>query len=172
MFYHNGGLPGGGGFRRSTCVEEFSYNDDGSIPFIPFTKQGVSPIGTLNPYIRVEAETMADASGLKNDSRAGTDHYVTSINDGDWLKVREVDFGNEAPVLASVQIAAFRNSASIEFYVDTMSGKPLCTIDITGNEGVQQARIATKVTGIHDIYIKFVGGENEFFDFDWWKFSR
>ena len=38
MFYHNGILPNGGGFRRSTCVEEFQYNPDGSIPFIPFTK--------------------------------------------------------------------------------------------------------------------------------------
>ena len=38
MFYHNGALPGGSGFRRSTCVEEFKYNPDGSIPFIPFTK--------------------------------------------------------------------------------------------------------------------------------------
>jgi len=32
FFYHNGALPGGGGFTRSVCVEEFTYNSDGTIP--------------------------------------------------------------------------------------------------------------------------------------------
>ena len=53
MFYHNGALPDGGGFHRSACVEEFVYNEDGTIPFIPFTKHGPRPVGTLNPYNRV-----------------------------------------------------------------------------------------------------------------------
>ena len=172
MFYHNGKLPNGGGFRRSTCVEEFKYNADGSIPFIPFTKEGVRPIGKLNPYVRVEAETMADASGLKNDSRPGTRHYVTSINNGDWLKVREVDFGDKAPVLATVEVAAFKQPAAIEFYADNMSGQPISTINITGEGAVQYARITTPVTGVHDVYIKFRGGDGEFFDLDWWKFNQ
>ena len=60
MFYHNGALPNGGGFRRSTCIEEFKFGEDGKIPFIPFTKEGVrTPVRNLNPYQRVEAETMA-----------------------------------------------------------------------------------------------------------------
>jgi len=45
MFYHNGALPGGNGFRRSACVEEFKWNDDGTIPFIPQTREGVRPVG-------------------------------------------------------------------------------------------------------------------------------
>ena len=172
MFYHNGQLPGGGGFRRSTCVEEFKYNADGSIPFIPFTKKGVEPIGTVNPYVRVEAETMAESRGLKNDSRAGRRHYVTSISNGDWLKVREVDFGDKSPVLATVEIAAFRQKASIEFYTDAIEGKPICTIDITGEGAVQYSTVDTDLKGIHDVYIVFRGGDGDFFDLDWWKFNN
>lgn len=171
MFYHNGMLPNGGGFRRSTCVEEFQYNADGSIPFIPFTKEGVKPLGTVNPYVRVEAETMADASGLKNDSRPGTRHYVTSINNGDWLKVREVDFGAKSPILATVEVAAFKQKAAIEFYADRMEGTPICTINITGDGAVQYAPVNTSLTGIHDVYIVFRGGQGDFFDLDWWKFN-
>lgn len=41
IFYHNGCAPQGGGFRRSTCVEEFKYKKDGTIPHVSFTKIGV-----------------------------------------------------------------------------------------------------------------------------------
>ncbi|MRW90573.1 family 43 glycosylhydrolase [Duganella sp. FT80W] len=40
IFYHNAKLPGGGEYRRSVAVEEFSYNADGTIPFIKQTKEG------------------------------------------------------------------------------------------------------------------------------------
>ena len=49
FFYHTGKLPGGGGFGRSTAVEEFQYNADGTFPIIHHTDKGVDPIGTLNP---------------------------------------------------------------------------------------------------------------------------
>jgi arabinoxylan arabinofuranohydrolase len=40
IFYHNAKLPGGSEYRRSVAVEEFRYNADGTIPFIPQTVQG------------------------------------------------------------------------------------------------------------------------------------
>lgn len=44
IFYHNGKLPGGGGFNRSACIEEFEYNEDGSIPLIKFSEGITKPI--------------------------------------------------------------------------------------------------------------------------------
>lgn len=38
--YHNAELPGGGEYRRSVAIEEFSYRADGTIPFIAQTKEG------------------------------------------------------------------------------------------------------------------------------------
>ena len=40
IVYHNAELPDGGEFRRSVAIEEFKYNADGTIPFIPQTKEG------------------------------------------------------------------------------------------------------------------------------------
>ena len=40
FFYHNGALPGGGGYTRSVAVEKFSYNADGTIPTINMTTTG------------------------------------------------------------------------------------------------------------------------------------
>lgn len=45
IFYHSGQLDGGSGFRRSVCVEEFDYGEDGSIPYITMTK-GTTPTDT------------------------------------------------------------------------------------------------------------------------------
>ena len=67
FFYHTGKLPGGGGFGRSTAVEQFKYNADGTFPIINATREGVSPVGTLNPYERVEAETIAFSEGVKSE---------------------------------------------------------------------------------------------------------
>jgi beta-xylosidase len=40
IFYHNAELPGGGEYRRSVAVEELHYNADGSIAFVPQTREG------------------------------------------------------------------------------------------------------------------------------------
>ncbi len=171
MFYHNGMLPNGGGFRRATCVEEFKYNDDGTIPFIPFTKEGVEPVGTTDPYKVVEAETMASSWGLKVDRLDGRRHYVTSIHNGDWLCVRNVDFGDNAPVQATVEVLNYAGTGSIEFHADRLDGPLLATLPVENVNAVVNAPVVNPLTGVHDIYILFRGEDGQLFDFDWWKFN-
>ena len=169
MFYHNGALPNGGGFHRSTAIEEFKFNDDGTIPFIPFTKEGVKPVGTINPFNTVEAETMSSSWGVKFDRKAGTEHYVTSIHNGDWIKLRNVDFGNSKAYHLELSVLHFKNPGKIEFYVNAMSGKPLFSVDVTKDGEIVTPSIDKATNGIHDIYILFRGGDEELFDFDWWR---
>ena len=168
MFYHNGALPNGGGFHRSACVEEFTYNADGTIPFIPFTKQGPDPVGVVNPYERVEAETMAWSWGVKTDRLAGFEHYVTQIHNGDWIKIREVDFGQDSPDEIELQILNFRTPGVVEFYVDALGGNPFASFDIR-DSGAMETSIARPVIGLHDVYVLFRGGDDQLFDFDWWQ---
>ena len=174
MFYHNGKLPNGAGFHRSAAVEEFKYNPDGSIPFIPFTDRGPSPVGTLNPYQRVEADTMAHSWGVKTDRLAGKDHYVRLIHNGDWIKIREVDFGTEGPKTVTIETLNFRNPGTVEFYLDAMSDNPFAKIEVDGKEPVQKVDVRSRrpVTGKHDVYILFRGGDEQLFDLDWWQMTR
>ncbi len=51
FFYHTQELPGGGGFKRSVALEEFSYEADGSFPTITKTSQGPAAASDLNPYL-------------------------------------------------------------------------------------------------------------------------
>ena len=43
FFYHNGSLPTGGSYRRSICLDDMHYNEDGTIQKIVETTTGVSP---------------------------------------------------------------------------------------------------------------------------------
>ena len=177
MFYHNGGLPGGGGYNRSACVEEFKWNADGSFPFIPFTKEGVkTPVKNLDPYKRVEAETQAESRGLKVDRRAGKDHFVTDIDDGDWIRVRSVDFKDCSQKAVVVVVGEQKGKGTIEFYIDNMEGDPFCKVPVnTDNAGFRTAAftylIDTDVTGVHDVYLKFSCETEKPFTLDWWQFN-
>jgi len=177
MFYHNGGLPGGGGFCRSACVEEFKWNDDGSFPFIPQTKEGVvTPVRNLDPYSRVEAETQAESRGLKVDRNGGKDHFVTDISDGDWIRVRSVDFRDCGQKAVIVVVGEQKGKGTIEFYTDDMEGEPFCKVPVNrDNAGFPTAAftylIDTDVQGVHDVYLKFRCETDNPFTLDWWQFN-
>ena len=52
--------------RRSAEAAEMSYNADGTIAEVPYWRDAeLAPCGTIDPYRRVEAETMAWGYGLK-----------------------------------------------------------------------------------------------------------
>ncbi|MFL6636230.1 MAG: family 43 glycosylhydrolase, partial [Massilia sp.] len=93
LFYHNAALPGGDGFKRSVCVDELTFNPDGSIPTVQPTREGPAPVGTLDPYKRVEAETIAWSSGVKIEPSSAGGQNVRDIHDGAYIEVRNVDFG-------------------------------------------------------------------------------
>jgi len=173
LFYHNAALSGGGGFKRSVCIEPFTFNADGSIPLIAPTKDGVKESATnLNPFVRVEAETIGWEEGIETakDEKVGV--YVTDISNGDYIKVRSVDFGKGAKSFEA-NVASATDGGSIEIHVDRPTGTLLgtCIVKSTGgviNWAVQSCKV-NKIKGVHDIYFVFKGGAGDLFNFDWWK---
>jgi len=173
LFYHNGALPGGGGFKRSVCIEPIEFNADGSIPLINPTKEGVKESASnLNPFARVEAETIAWEEGIETakDEKVGV--YVTDISNGDYIKVRSVDFGKGAKTFLA-SLATSSSKGNIEVRVDSKDGRLLGTLDVkeTGenhNWKTQSCKL-NKVKGVHDVYLIFKGGDGNLFNFDWWQ---
>ena len=176
--YHTGKLPGGGGFGRSVAIEEFQYNDDGSFPIIHHTDEGVNPIGTLNPYQRTEAETIAWAVGVKTDNNAKTGVFVSDIHNGDYIKVREVDFGESQPASFVVSTASALQGGRIEVHLDSLAGRQIAVAEVPYTGGWEEwrtirAAINEQVSGKHDIYLAFTGNKGpKLFNFDWWQFDR
>lgn len=175
--YHTGKLPGGGGFGRSTAIEEFTYNADGTIPVIHHTDEGVEPIGTLNPYRRQEAETIAWAEGVNTENNATEGVFVSDIQSGDYIKVREVDFGNVQPTAFTVSAASALQGGCVEVHLDSLKGQLIAVAEVpyTGSwENWKHIRtnIKEKVSGKHDVYFLFTGNKGpKLFNFDWWQFE-
>jgi arabinoxylan arabinofuranohydrolase len=173
--YHNAAAPGGGAFMRSTCIEEFKYNADGTIPQINMTLAGPAQIGHLDPYDTTQAETICWASGLKTEKCSEGGMNVCKIENGDYIKVKGVDFGTAGATKFEARVASASNGGSIEIYLDTMTNSPVGTCTITGTGGAQiwttKSCVVTDVKGVHNLFFKFKGGSGNLFTFNWWKFT-
>ncbi|MEJ5265261.1 MAG: glycoside hydrolase family 43 protein [Bacteroidales bacterium] len=173
FFYHNQDLPGGEGFRRSVCVEEIEFNPDGTLPLIQPTREGIKKaVAYLNPYKRVEAETMAWSSGLKTSGNKQTGIYVSNIENGDYLKLRSVDF-LKGPEMIIVSAATASKGGKIEIRLNNPDGELLGIVEINNTGGWQNWKTFTgklkKVSGVQDLCFVFKGGEGILFNFDWWQ---
>ena len=174
FFYHNGALPGGGGFTRSVAVERFSYNADGTIPMINMTTLGAPQISALNPYVRQEAETIAQESGVETQPCSEGGMNVGWIENGDWIKVEGVAFGAGAASF-SARVASATSGGTIELHLDSVGGPRVGTCNVPGTGGWQTwATVSCPVTGAagtHSLFLKFTGGTGFLFNVNWWQFK-
>ena len=184
FFYHNGALQKGGsvpsngdGYHRSVCLEEFTYNADGSFPTITQSTGGPKAIANLNPYVQTEAETIAWESGVQTEvtSDTGGGMDVTSIHNGDYIKVKNVDFGSGATSF-NARVASDASGGSIELHLDSQTGTLIGTCTVSGTGGAQTWTTKTcsvsGATEVHDLFFKFTGtGSSNLFNFNWWQFS-
>jgi arabinoxylan arabinofuranohydrolase len=173
FFYHNGKLPGGGSFKRSVCVEEFTYGADGSIPKLTMSTKGPDGIATLNPFKQVEAETIAFSSGLKTEvcTDTGGGMNVSSISNGDYIKVKDVDF-LDGVTSFDARVSSSASNATIELHLDSQTGTSLGTCDVSGaSSWTTRTCSVSGGSGKHDLFLKFTGGSGDLFKFNWWKFT-
>ena len=174
FFYHNGALPGGGGYDRSVAVEKFAYGSDGSIPTINMTTTGAPQVGTLNPYVRQEAETIAWESGVETETSSEGGLDVANIENGDYVKVKGVAFGTGASSFTA-RVASATSGGKIELRLDGTGGSVVGTCAVPATGGWQTwSSISCPVsgaTGTHDLYLRFTGGSGYLFNINWWQFS-
>lgn len=174
FFYHNGALPGGSGFTRSVCVEQFKYNADGTFPTINMTTTGVSAISNLNPYVKTEAETICTESGVQTEKCSEGGQNISNIENGDWIKVKGVNFGTGAASF-NARVASATSGGNIELRLDSPTGTLIGTCSVQGTGGWQSwVNKSCKVSGakgVHDLYLKFTGGNGYLLNVNWWQFS-
>jgi len=171
--------------RRSVDMDELVYNPDGTIQNRTyFTIEGPQQVGTLNPFIRVEAETIAWSEGVKTRSetewegdfdwargkRIADRLFVTAIQHGDYIRVQGVDLAAGAK---SVEVSVSPISGgSMEIRTGQIDGPLIATVEVntTRESGLWRTVTAPvgKISGVHDLYFVFKG-EKDLFDFDWWQ---
>jgi arabinoxylan arabinofuranohydrolase len=175
LFYHNGALPGGGGFHRSVCVDELKFNPDGSVVQMNMTKEGVPAVATLNPFERVEAETIAWGSGVETAKNNAVGVYVTDISNGDFIKVCNVDLAGTGAARFMASVASATGGGTIELRLDDIAGALVGTLNVKSTGGLDkwetQSCAVSGANGVHYMILKFTGGSESTLNCDWWKFE-
>lgn len=172
--------------RRSVCAAKFNYNADGTISTVPWwNHEGVSQVGSLNPYRQTEAATMDWESGATAGSwtpgvRTAQDEkgvYVTHIENGSYIKMRGVDFGRKGASTFTASVASGSNGGSIEIHLDRVGGPIIGFLPISSTGGWRNWKSRTTAVsgavGKHDLYFVFKGSSAaDLFNFDHWSFER
>ena len=180
FFYHNQKNVSGGGYSRSTAVEEFTWNEDGTIPTIKSTDNGVvKPIKNLDPFERVEAETKSWVGGIAVDkprdpeggnytiinhvAKEGDNVYLTNMGSSFYTKVRSVDMGDGAD---KIIVCTRGKAGKIELHAGKQDGATLATIDVPASDSWQESSFDLKdAAGVEDLFFVVKQGG---FDFDYW----
>ena len=176
--------------RRSVSATEITYNADGTIQEVPYwlDQQPMKQLHWLNPYQRVEAETMAWGFGLKS-AKMGIENtgvvadmptstgkknmYIYDINDGEYIKLRGVDFGSKG-AKQFVITAAATGSCDITLRLDSNKGDIVGKVTVGKTGAVEKYKSFTgkvnNATGVHDLYICFDKVSDDV-RLDWWQFK-
>jgi len=177
--------------RRSITVAKFDYNPDGTIPNLPWwNTEGVAQLGALDPYARVEAETIAWTSrvpsawdhpidwvpGIKTEKSDKVGVYVTRITNKTYIKVSGVDFGKGAAYFKA-SVASGSTGGSIELHLDSVDGPVIGTLPVPNTGGwdawQKKAASVSGAAGKHDLFLVFKGnGSEPLFNFDYWQFDK
>ena len=166
--------------RRSVSVAEMEYNPNGTIRMLPYFHEcKLEQIEKFNPYRKVEAETMAWGFGLKTTPKNIWSHerwnqLVTSIDDGEYLMVKGVDFGKAKTF--KVSASAHLYGGILEIHIDQKDGPCVGTVNIshTKSELREFTTSVVNLNGVHDLYFVFKGGKElkkNLFMLDWWAFE-
>ncbi len=159
-------------YKRNLGIEVLNFNGDGTIEQVTYTTDGVPQVGHLDPYVRVEAETMNAQSGIETETCSAGGMDVTQINDGDWVKVRGVDFGASSATSFSASVASTATGGSIELHLGSATGTLIGTCTVPSTGGMQTWMTTTcsvtGATGVQDLVLKFRGSG---FNVDYWSFS-
>jgi hypothetical protein len=158
--------------RRSVDMDEITYLPDGSISNRHYwSVEGPEPVGTINPFKRVEAETMAWSEGVKSTKTPERGVFLTQVHAGDYIQIKAVDFGKGAKRFEAM--IAPLSGGSIALHLDSKDGPLLgtCTVKSSDQADAWQTIKTSfkKVKGVHDLFLVFQGGDGELFTFDWWR---
>lgn len=162
---------------RSTHIDEFEYSADGKISVVG-TWEGSKQIKALNPYERVEAETIAWSKGIKADACnqegslvKGINMKVTEITNGDYLAVSNADFGSGSGKF-TMHVAGLAGG-TVELHLDGTAGEKVGEVQVPAGDGNTWTDVSCNaaITGNHSLYLVFKGGAGQLMYADYWKFD-
>ena len=168
---------------RSTHINEVEYYADGRIVPIQADREGISQLETMSPYQLTAGETIAWQAGIKVEAcdQPGeglsevNNRAVTDIQNGDWIAVAGLDFGDKGAASFTASIAAQAGGA-VELRVDSPDGTVVGTLTVPAGDGTYQTLTCDVegLTGVHNLFLVFTGDDQaeNLMSLDTWQFTE
>ncbi|MBM6695138.1 family 43 glycosylhydrolase [Pseudoflavonifractor capillosus] len=168
---------------RSTHINEVEYYADGRIVPIQADREGISQLETMSPYQLTAGETIAWQAGIKVEAcdQPGqglsevNNRAVTDIQNGDWIAVAGLDFGDKGAASFTASIAAQAGGA-VELRVDSPDGTVVGTLTVPAGDGTYQTLTCDVegLTGVHNLFMVFTGDDQaeNLMSLDTWQFTE
>ena len=167
---------------RSTHIDPIELNSDGTIRPIAGTYEGISQLKTINPYERIDAETVAWNAGIKiadcaEEGKLFKDfnRQITDLQDGDWTSVAQAAFGNRGAAEFTVK-AASKSGGQIEIRMDSPEGALVGTVNVeaTGSEDTfkEFSCKLDRITDTHNVFLVFKGKAENLMNIDYYSFGE
>ena len=149
----------------------------GSPPFAISPLQGIADklgVSIEIPGLKVEAEDYDRAVGVRiEDCEEGTQN-VGYIENGDYMLYSKLDFTNKIGI--DVRIASQTGQGTLEVRLDSLDGPLLASFDVVNTGGWQNwktfSQAFEQVEGVHDLYLKSVGGSGYTFNINWFRLTE
>lgn len=156
---------------RSTHIDKIEMRPDGSIKEVKGTYEGIPQLHTMNPYERIDAETIAWNAGVKvapckEPGKLFADYNtaLTDLQDKDWTAVSQLAFGEKGAVGIKVN-AASAKGGKIEVRLDSPEGTLAGTVEVPATGGEDKYQLVEcaldNITGTKNVFLVFCGSETE-----------
>jgi len=164
--------------RRSVCVAEMTYNPDGTIQKLPWwSTDGTAQAGAFNPFEKTQAATICYERGIaiKSDNGMHRGVYVAATENGSYIKIKGVDFGDGGATKYLASVACVSDGTTITLRLDSETGWAIGTLKVEPTGGLDKWKTQlceiNGAKGVHDLYLKFFGTGTPLINVDWWKFE-
>ncbi|MCR4637887.1 carbohydrate-binding protein [Ruminococcus sp.] len=128
-----------------------------------------APLPTVSAFETIEAEDFDANEGVTAEERGN----IGYIENGDWTMYRRVNFGSGAQ---SFKAKVSGNPTVMELYLDSISGTPAAKVSFAGTDSFtdyEEIEVGiSKLSGTHDLYIRFTGGDGYLMNLDSFVFGK
>ena len=171
VFYHRS--THGSVMMRKACVEPIEFNPDGSITEVEMTSQGAGP--PLQAASKIDAERACLLYGnVRIEAIASDNEALMKIRDEDAACYKYINFEGGVTEV-SIRVKPGKDPGEINLILDRPWKPSVCTIEVpasTSGDWITLKATVSSASGVHELWLKFSGEGEEFFDVDWLQFHK
>ncbi|MDE6034990.1 MAG: carbohydrate-binding protein [Ruminococcus sp.] len=171
---YKGDYCGQGYMNIEYYINDLTVNSfpEGVVTLSPET-QSVPEIPAISAFETIEAESFTTQEGVRVEDLVTGGQNIGFIENNDYISFSKVDFGDGANSFGG-KISG--NACSMELYTDDMNGEPVASVDFKGTAGFSDYQDVMfnipQIKGVHNLYIKFTGGEGYLMNADSFIFGK